>query len=81
MIPAINETGLKAWPSVANFVLVEFPEKGDKTAAAANAFLAERGLIVRGVGAYGLDNCLRISVGVKEANTAVINALKVFMAK
>ncbi len=80
MIPAINETGLKAWPSVANFILVEFPTTGDKTADIANAFLAKRGLIVRNVGAYGLGNCLRISIGVKEANTAVINALKVFMA-
>lgn len=80
MIPAINETGLKAWPSVANFILIEFPEKGDKTARTANVFLAERGLIVRDVTAYGLGNCLRVSIGVKEANTAVINALKVFMA-
>lgn len=77
---AINDLGLKAWPSVANFVLVEFPARGDKTADAANAFLAARGLIVRDVTAYGLKTCLRISIGVKEANTSVINALKVFLA-
>ncbi len=81
MIPAINDIeGLTAWPSVANFILVEFPEKGKKTSQAANAFLADRGLIVRDVSAYGLKNFLRISVGVKEANSAVLNALKVFMA-
>lgn len=79
MIPVINKTGLKAWPSVANFILVQFPEGNGKTAKAANAFLAERGLIVRDVSAYGLSDCLRISIGVKAANDAVLNALKVFM--
>ena len=80
MAPQITALGLKAWPSVANFILVEFPDTGDKTASAANTFLADRGLIVRDVKAYGLGNCLRISIGVKDANDAVLEALKAFMA-
>ena len=80
MRPEIEKLGLTAYPSVANFILVEFPDSGSKTADAANAFLAERGLIVRSVNPYGLPNCLRISIGVKEANTAVLNALKIFMS-
>lgn len=72
--------GLKVYPSVANFLLVEFPSNGRHTAAAADDFLMKRGVIVRSVGAYGLPDCLRISVGTEEGNRAAIAALKEFMS-
>jgi histidinol-phosphate aminotransferase len=72
--------GLKVYPSVANFLLIEFPSVGAKTAAAADAFLMKRGVILRAVGAYGLPHCLRISVGTEEGNKAAVAALKEFMA-
>jgi histidinol-phosphate aminotransferase len=75
----LEKLGLKPYPSVANFILVEFPKKG-KTSGAANAWLTERGIIVREVGNYGLPECLRITVGLKEENEALVNALKAFMA-
>jgi histidinol-phosphate aminotransferase len=71
---------LKVYPSVANFLLIEFPSVGAKTAAAADAFLMKRGVILRAVGAYGLPHCLRISVGTEEGNKAAVAALKEFMA-
>ena len=80
MVPAIEATGLKTYPSVCNFILVEFPSTGPKTASAANAYLAKHGLIVRNVTAYGLPDCLRISIGIEAANTAVLVALRDFMA-
>ena len=58
--------GLGIVPSAANFVLVEFPTTPGKTAAEAEAFLAARGLIVRGVANYGLPNHLRITLGLEE---------------
>lgn len=76
----IEAIGLKTYPSVGNFMLIEFPATGAKTAAAADAFLMKRGVILRAVGAYGLPNCLRISVGTEEGNKAAIAALKEFMA-
>lgn len=75
----IAATGLKVRTSVANFLLIEFPETGAKTAAAADKFLMQRGIILRGVAAYGLPNCLRISVGTEEANKAAVAALEEFM--
>jgi histidinol-phosphate aminotransferase len=69
---------LTVHPSIANFVLVEFPG-GKHTAEAANAFLMERGLIVRDVAAYGLPDCLRISIGLEDDNRAVVNALADFL--
>lgn len=66
-------------PSAANFLLVGFPKSPGKTAREAEAFLAARGLLVRGVGNYGLPDHLRITIGLEEHNRAVADALVDFM--
>jgi histidinol-phosphate aminotransferase len=71
--------GLDVTPSVCNFVLVHFPETPGKTAAEADAFLTKQGLIVRPVGAYGLPNALRITIGLDDDNRRVVDALTEFM--
>ena len=71
--------GLEVVPSMANFVLVGFPRTPGKTAAEAEAFLARRGYIVRGVASYGLPDHLRITVGLEAHNRAMIDALADFM--
>lgn len=72
--------GLEAvGPSAANFVLVGFPKAPGKTAAEAEAFLATRGILVRGVGGYGLPNHLRMTIGLEGQNRALIDALADFM--
>lgn len=76
---AIKGFGFDVLPSVGNFILVMFPEEG-RTAAAANAFLEARGIIVRGVGGYGLPNALRITIGTEDQNRAVLDALSEFAA-
>ncbi len=73
----ILKLGLKVTPSVANFVLVHFSDA--QKASAADHFLAENGIIIRKVDAYGLPNALRISIGTDEANRAVVKALTEFM--
>ncbi|HSE76933.1 MAG TPA: histidinol-phosphate transaminase [Alphaproteobacteria bacterium] len=71
--------GLNVVPSVGNFVLVEFPASGPKSAAAANAFLNARGIIPRAVANYGLPNHLRITVGLEHEMRAVVAALAEFL--
>lgn len=66
-------------PSAANFLLVGFPTTPGKTAKEAEAFLATRGLLVRGVGNYGLPGHVRITIGLEEHNRAVVDALAEFM--
>jgi histidinol-phosphate aminotransferase len=66
-------------PSAANFLLVGFPTTRGKTAVEAEAFLARRGLLVRGVGNYGLPDHLRLTIGLEEHNRAVAEALVDFM--
>lgn len=71
--------GLEAVPSAANFILVGFPKTPGKTAKEAEAFLASRGIIVRGVTGYGLPDHLRMTIGLEEHNRALVEALADFM--
>ena len=59
-----------------NFLLVGFGSA--ERAAAADAHLRGRGLIVRAMGSYGLPHTLRITVGTAEENGLVAEALHAF---
>jgi histidinol-phosphate aminotransferase len=77
----IGKLGLKVTPSVANFVLIHFSEAKGRTAADADAFLTQRGLILRRVAGYGLPHALRLTVGTEEANHLVVKALAEFLGQ
>ncbi|MFP5077339.1 histidinol-phosphate transaminase [Rhizobium sp. YIM 134829] len=76
---ALTALGLRVTPSVANFVLIHFPEVEGKRAAEADEFLTRRGFILRAVRGYGFPNALRLSIGTPDANDGVIAALTEFM--
>jgi histidinol-phosphate aminotransferase len=78
---AFQAMGLRVTPSVANFVLIHFPDVDGKRAPEADAFLTSRGYILRMVKGYGFPNALRMTVGSEEANRGVIEALGEFMGK
>jgi histidinol-phosphate aminotransferase len=71
---AIRALGYNVVPSVTNFILVHFGAQ----AGAANAHLAQAGLIVREVGNYGLPEFLRISIGTTEENDLLLASLAAF---
>jgi histidinol-phosphate aminotransferase len=75
----IEALGLHVTPSVGNFILIHFPAEAGRTAKDADAFLTKRGLIMRAVGAYGLPNALRMTIGDEEANRLVVTALSEFV--
>jgi histidinol-phosphate aminotransferase len=77
----IGKLGLEVTPSVANFVLIHFPNTKGRTAADADALLTSRGLILRRVTPYRLPNALRLTVGTEEANRLVVATLAEFMGK
>jgi len=72
-----RKLGLEVTPSVGNFVLIRF--KADEVAKA-DAALKAKGVVGRRVAAYGLPDCLRITVGTEAENRAVIDALRAFKA-
>ena len=77
----VKDLGLKSYPSVGNFLLIEFPEIPGRGAADADAFLRQRGVVIRNVDVYGLPNCLRASIGTTQQNSDLIAALKAFVAQ
>ena len=76
----LAKLGLELTPSVGNFVLPRFPDEPRHNADAAFAFLQSRGILTRQMGAYGLPQCLRITIGTGEEMKAVAAALGEFMA-
>lgn len=75
------DLGIDVIPSVANFILMRFPQDDQKNADSAWRFLLSKGIIPRPVGAGGPANCLRITIGLDAENEAVIAALTEFMKR
>jgi histidinol-phosphate aminotransferase len=65
--------GVKAYPSQANFILIELLEADPK---AVFESLYRRGVLVRDVTSYPmLSRCLRVTVGSEEENESFLRAL------
>lgn len=71
--------GLDVTPSVGNFLLIHFSDTPGKRAPDCDAFLKARGIILRRVDGYGFPNSLRMTIGLEEENSAVIDALDEFL--
>jgi histidinol-phosphate aminotransferase len=74
----LTRIGIKVTPSIGNFVLMHFP--AGKTVADADKHLKTRGIIVRPVGAYGIPNALRMTIGTEDENRKAVAALAEFMS-
>ncbi|MEM9169006.1 MAG: histidinol-phosphate transaminase [Pseudomonadota bacterium] len=70
---ALGALGIDATPSAANFILAHFASP--EAAGATRAWLAERGVAVREMAAYGLPSSLRLSIGSTAANARLIDLL------
>jgi histidinol-phosphate aminotransferase len=78
-IASLGNAGLRAIPSAANFILVEFPESGPVTAAACNEWLLEHGIICRYLAVQNMPRTLRISIGTETETRTVAAALRDFV--
>ena len=72
-IEGLRRIGLTPCDSHANFVLLPFASA--EQAASARIFLKDRGILIRPMTAYGLDQCLRITLGTPDEMQAVTEAL------
>ncbi|MCB6179168.1 histidinol-phosphate transaminase [Rhodobacter sp. Har01] len=73
---ALAEHGVPSDVSSANFILARFASVEE--AEACDAFLQQRGLIVRRVDGYNLPHCLRITVGDESSCRRVAHAVAQF---
>ena len=76
----VQALGFAVPPSVGNFVLIRFPAGPGRDADAACRFLNDRAIIPRRMAAYGLDDCLRVTIGLEDEMRAVVDALAAFAA-
>lgn len=74
----IEALGFAVTPSVANFILIHFPQAAGKDAAACDALLKSKGIILRRVAGYGLPHALRLTIGTEAENRKVVEALAAF---
>lgn len=78
-IRALRDLGLTVPDSCGNFALALFPQEPGRDAAAADAFLRARGIIVRRMNSYHLPQALRISIGQDDEMQACVSALAAFV--
>ena len=71
--------GLTCLPSVTNFLMVRFPDAPARNAAAAGAYLSERGILTRGMAGYGAPEFLRLSIGTAEEMRIVVDTVAEFL--
>jgi histidinol-phosphate aminotransferase len=76
LLDGLNALGLTTPQSHANFVIPDFGSA--ERAEAANVFLKAEGILIRPIAGYGLPTRLRITVGIADDNTAVLDALARF---
>lgn len=65
---------IKAHPSVANFILLDFQTL--EFCQKANNILLEKGFILREMTSYGLSNCLRMTLGTDQENKEILEILR-----
>ncbi|HEX6987837.1 MAG TPA: aminotransferase class I/II-fold pyridoxal phosphate-dependent enzyme [Bacillota bacterium] len=70
------DLGLRAYPSQANFVLIDV----GRDAQAVHAALLEHGIIVRPTTSFGLPTCIRVTCGLPEENRRFAEALRAVLA-
>ncbi len=69
--------GIHVYPGEGNFILFTLGSEG-KAVACLN-FMKERGILLRGMIAYGLPDCLRMTIGLPEDMQAIDCAMREFL--
>lgn len=77
----LRGVGYEVRPSCTNFLLVSFDGLPDDrcNAEAARLALKSQGILVRQMNAYGLPNCLRLSIGTKDEMPVVADAFAAWL--
>jgi histidinol-phosphate aminotransferase len=73
---ALSARGLAVAPSQTNFLLVDF----GREAGPIEAGLVARGVVPRPMAGYGLPTCLRLTVGLRDENRRLLQALDEVLA-
>jgi len=80
-INELKNLGFNAYETQANFVFVEIQKKDNQSATLINEHLLSKGIAVRFLKTYGLENALRITLGTKDQLEKTISTLKDFISQ
>ena len=69
--------GLSFVPSQTNYILIKVPQKAQEVYEA----MLKKGVIIRSMKSYGLDEYIRVNVGLPEENRRFLRALKQVLHK
>jgi histidinol-phosphate aminotransferase len=72
----LKQLGLTVQPSQANFLLIRVPQKAQQVFEA----MLYKGVIIRSMKSYGMEDYIRINVGLPEENRIFLKALKEVLA-
>ena len=75
----MRDLGMPPLPSATNFNTCRVSEPGSGLARSVMEFLTSRNILVRPLDAYGLDNYLRITVGLERQNEKLIDGFSAFV--
>ena len=75
-ISELNNLGLIAYPTQTNFVFVIVPNNLDFSAKMINDYLLSKGIAVRYLQSYGIDNAIRITLGTREELKKLLICIK-----
>ncbi len=64
--------GLSYVPSQTNFILIKVPQKAQVVYEA----MLKKGIIIRSMKSYGLEDYIRVNIGLPEENRRFLRALK-----
>ena len=78
-IDELNSLGFKAYKTQTNFIFAVIPERKNQGASLINDHLLSRGIAVRYLLSYGLENAIRITLGTKEELHQTIVVLREFV--
>ena len=72
LYPRLDALGIKYWKSQCNFFMMKPPISSQQ----AEEEMLKHGIMIRPVDAFGAPGCIRITIGTREANEAMILALE-----
>jgi histidinol-phosphate aminotransferase len=73
----LERLGIFYVPSVTNFILIKVPQKGQVVFEA----MLKKGVIIRSMRSYALEDFIRVNVGLPEENERFLQALKEVIEK
>ena len=73
----LDRLAVEYWKSESNFIMIRLSEKADEF----EEFMLSQDVMVRPVGYFGAEGCVRVTVGTVEGNRAYIKGLEKFLAR